>query len=77
LVAFLATILSYFALAQNPCAKHTDPAFQASSPKTFRPGWQQPGLFLSAIQTAAFAAGFRPLRNHPHRPAFAIVAGAS
>jgi hypothetical protein len=29
--------MTYFAFAQFRCAAHTDRAFQASSPKTFRP----------------------------------------
>jgi hypothetical protein len=44
LLAIDATALRYFAIAQKCCIAQKDCAFQASSPKTFRPGWQQPGF---------------------------------
>lgn len=53
--AKIATNSYHFAIAQIKCAVHTKTAFQASSPKTFRPGGQLPGLFLSGFR-ACFRA---------------------
>jgi hypothetical protein len=44
-VAKNATIMAHFALAKKVGWLHMKLAFQASSPKTFRPGWQRPGFF--------------------------------
>ncbi|MFN3425012.1 MAG: hypothetical protein ACK40C_09960 [Novosphingobium meiothermophilum] len=52
-IAKSATNAVYFAIAQFLCVMHTETAFQASSPKTSRPGRQLPGLFLPAIARKA------------------------
>jgi hypothetical protein len=48
LVAFFATKLGSFALAQWDQLRHLEPAFQASSPKLFKPGTQCRAFFLPA-----------------------------
>ncbi|ABC64955.1 hypothetical protein ELI_14315 [Erythrobacter litoralis HTCC2594] len=65
-VALHATILPVFALAQCIGRKHIGQAFQASSPKLFRPGWLvQPGLFL--VRAAPAPERPSPLPHLHHR----------
>ena len=44
-IAIFATRPVLFALANTCCIAQKGRAFQASSPKTFKPGWQRPGFF--------------------------------
>jgi hypothetical protein len=58
MIAIFATVIFYFALAQNCAALQKGSAFQASSPKNFRVGPSGPALFLgfvADIQTSTHA----------------------
>jgi hypothetical protein len=51
--AKIACHAAHFALAEKAIWCHMKLAFQASSPKTFKPGWQRPGFFCGGGRGAA------------------------
>jgi hypothetical protein len=69
MIAFFAINFALFALAQKMALDHTDPAFQASSPKTSRPGRQRSGLFSEPRVSPASAAS----RDRPDPRPFVIA----
>jgi hypothetical protein len=72
--AFFAIARDFFAVAKFIGAVHKDPAFQASSPKTFRAGPPGSALFFHTCDQAWFLNGkLMPFNNSNHSFVFMIT----